>query len=212
MSDRHADRILVFARTVYRELRRGGHGRAEMIRFLNALLDQIVNDGEPESVDTAIDAICPDTGLPNGELALRMVDYEIRRVNEGRQRSFLLVCLELHFPPDSSPADILVGHRRLTNVIRHQSRDGDALARLDARRYLLLLPNAEPSVVPVIAERATTALDGIRRRDDERGLPRGAMVDARAAACTSDVVDARDLITRCTCAEAIPFYGDGEPT
>ncbi len=210
MSDRQADRILVFARTVYRELRRGGHGRAEMIRFLNALLDQIADDGEPESIDTAIGAICPDTGLPNAELALRMVDYEIRRVTEGRQRSFLLVCLELYFPPETSPADVLFGHRRLTNVIRHQSRDGDALARLDHDRYLLLLPNAEPAVVPVIAERATTALDGIRRREDERGLPRGALVEARTAACTPDVADAKELIARCTCAEAIPFYGEKE--
>jgi len=65
-----------FARTVYTELRRAGHGKGDVVRFINELMDMLSKD--TEQVPAAPDLVEPEAGSPGSDTMHDIVEFELR--------------------------------------------------------------------------------------------------------------------------------------
>lgn len=145
-----------FARTVYIELRRAGHLKGDIVRFINELMDLLSKDQIPEP-PALVDA---EGGLPGSDTLHDILEFELRiRVKDRRQDERLAVAMiDVVLPGSTSGSARQQTHELLHDVISQGLRAGDSLGQLGPDRYLLVLPRSKEAVCTSIQERVTKAL------------------------------------------------------
>ena len=198
----HPRATALFARTVYRELRRADYSSIDLTRFVSDLMEVIASNFrriDPELDERLVGVIDPETGLPNRHVLEQIVDFEIRRARAGGT-PLLLVCIELNVP-DWLPDDVVHGmHLHTASALRQRLRPDDTAARLPPNRFLLLLPGAVPGLTGVLATRFANILYQRRREDDPDTLPAGLRYDMRVSAWTEEIQDPNAFIDACLAA------------
>lgn len=192
----------IFARTVYRQLRQAGYARAEMVSFVNQLLEHIAGN-DPLGAMTNVSDV--ETALPTPEAFLDALDFELRRMDPGGSTLVLLCEIEL---PDACPDEVATEmHRTIARQLRRGVRPLDTVARVSLSRYAVILPSARLESLHGISARLLTPLLQPRRREDS--FPDGTRVGVRAAAANSPLESARELFERCVNQPAEPLARSG---
>jgi NTE family protein len=196
----------LFARTVYRELRRANYEKADLVRFVAELMELVSSrngavEGElARRVDGVID---PETGLPNATVVDECVEFELRQVHESPTPRLLLVEIELSVP-DWCPNDVLSRlHVRTAGTLRQSLRDHDSVYRVAPTRYLVVLPNAALDAIPMLRQRFGRVLYPRRRGVDDEHLPPGTEYGARWAAWHPGIATAALLREACASAALV---------
>jgi NTE family protein len=201
----HARATTMFARTVYRELKRADYDNASLLRFVGELMEIISSDAAKQSADkdSVAGVVDPETGLPDHTVFGEVLDFEIQRAARGPQSNLLLVAIDVTVPPWCHDDVDLEVHLHVASVIRRSLRHQDTLFRWSPQRYLLILPNATLDVAPVLYARLTAALGYRRRTDEESPLPERTTFSARCAAWTSQHVTSESFVAACLAANPV---------
>lgn len=203
----HPRATALFARTVYRELRRASYSDNDLVRFVGDLMEIMSKNLGERRVGLELGrhlaaVLDPETGLPNRQTFEEILDFEIRRADEAGGLSLLLVCVEVHIPsrcPDDVAQQV---HERTAAALQRRLRNDDVVSRLPPDRYLVLLPNAATDLVLTLCARFGAELHGGRPGDPE--LPPETRFDVRWVV-RDEPLSAAAMLDRCLAAPAIPL-------
>lgn len=203
----HPRATALFAKTIYRELKRASYERADFVRLLADLMELVSadNNADLELDRHLVSVVDPETGLPNPRVADELIDFEIKRAAESRSNELLVFMLKLTVP-EWCPDDVVSRlHVRTASALRRRLRSEDTVVRIDPHVYLALLPHTNAGAVEPLCTRLASALYANRRDDDEGPFPRGARYEVRALAWNPDLKDAKALIEACSTQPATPL-------
>lgn len=196
----HPKATSLFARTVYRELRRAGYEQQDLVRFVADLTETITEN--LRKVDPEIDrhlagVVDAETGLPNRGTFHEIAEFEIRTARESRGSSLLLVCLEV-MVPEWCPDDLAHAiHVRMATALRSRVRPEDMVARVAPNRYAALLRGAGEEVVHALSARLGAVLGAERREGDRDAMRSGATYALRAVPWSPDLATSDALLDAC---------------
>jgi NTE family protein len=203
----HPKATTLFARTVYRELRRASYDEQDLVRFVGDLMEMIASGlrvADPELDRRLAGVVDPETGLPNRGTFHEIVEFEMRDASPKGVK-LLLACVEVSIPewcPDDVARRI---HARTANAIRNRVRPDDVVARLSPTRYAVLMPRAGDDVIPVLAARLAPVLAARRRGNDAASGMAGVAYSVRAASLTPEMKTADALIDECLARGPVPL-------
>ncbi len=180
----------LFARTVYRQLKQAGYGNAELVTFVSELMGEI--GGERSGPLSGVADV--ETSLPNSDSLLDVLEFELRRVR-STPGALTLMCLDVDAPDWCADDVVQALHARASKQLRRSVRPADAVARLAANRYALVLPGTDVRLAPAIAARVAYPLLNPRRRAD--APPNGTRVTMRACGSARADESAASLLGRC---------------
>ncbi len=180
----------LFARTVFRELRRAGYSRAEVLAFVGEMMDLVTtSEADDERLTSITDA---ETSAPNAEAVRDALEFELRRANE-RGSSLLLVVIEPTVA-DWVPDDVAQRfHADVARYLQRGAREHDTVGRLDEKRHIAVLAGPALDMADAIVRRWLGPLIAPRRSDD--GKPEGISLRYGASSydgVTSTMQTARD--------------------
>lgn len=186
-----------FARTVYAELRRAGHGKGDIVRFINELMDLLSRDGDQAGDVAQPPLVDPEAGLPGADAMQDIIEFElrIRRRDRRQDEHLVLVAIDLTIPQWTTSTARQRTHDVVAEVFGGSLRQGDTLGQLGPDRYLLVLSRAKEAVRGSLRDRISRALE--RRADS---LCEGLRIELRFAsiiAAVNEEVTAVEALQRC---------------
>ncbi len=183
----------LFARTVYRQLKQAGYGKAEIVAFVSELMGELTDESSGGALSGVTDV---ETSLPNSESFLDVIEFELRRARSIPSRDVTLICLDVD-PPEWATDDVAQAlHARVASLLRRGVRPTDAIARLAASRYAIMLPGSTKDSARVVAARVVRSILEPRRSND--APPEGTRIAMRAASLVDgDTDSASALLARC---------------
>lgn len=200
----HPRATALFARTIYRELRRAGYDDEGLLRFASELMEVITTNLHRTSraMDPVSGVLDPETGLPNRESFEQIVDFAGRRADELGV-PLLLMCVEVEVPIFCS--DDVSGrvHERTARALRSRLRQDDVVARLPPNRYVVLAPRATSDILLELCARFGAALHEEATTGD--GFPSGTRTTIRWTVSSGQHRSGAELIDQCIRAPAIPL-------
>lgn len=183
-----------FARTVHSELRRAGHDKQNILRFINELMDLM--SGDPVVAAQAPALVDPEAGLPGADTMHDILEFELRiRPKDRRQDERLAVAaIDVVLPGWMSGVARQRTHEILYETISHGLRVGDSAGQLGPDRYLLVLPRSKEAVCASVQARIARALDQISELADDLVLEcRWATAGVGGQECSSAI----ELLQQC---------------
>jgi len=171
----HARATNLFARTVFRQLRRAGYTRGEIVSFLNEMMDLLAT--EPPDGGPLSGIADPETRIANFDVLVEALAFEMRRARDT-SAPLLVVALETLLP-DWTPDDaVRAFHERIARQLPRAIRPEDTVARIDGTRYAIVLSSGTSEVAGTIIHRIVGALAASRRTADR--VPDGTIFRYRA--------------------------------
>lgn len=203
----HPRATALFARTIYRELRRASYTHEDLVRFVTDLMEVVTVNlrASQERGEALSGVIDPETGIPNRETFEEILDFEIRRLADEGGAPLLLACVEIDLPSHSATEIVQAVHERASRALARRLRANDVIARSPPNRYFALLPHASEDLILALCARF-----GAELHEACAGLlPAGARLSIRWIAYDKregdDGVDGHALLERCLLAPAIPL-------
>jgi NTE family protein len=186
-----------FARTVYSELRRAGHTKSEIVRFINQLMDLLSQDADrADDLEQPV-LIDPEAGLPGPDTMHDIVEFELRirrRDRRGDER-LVVIAIDVILPSWTSSVVRQRTHDLVAQTITHELRVGDTFGQLGPDRYLVVLPRAKDAVRTSIQKRILQALE---RQGEVVAEPfRLELRFATIGSGTDDATSAVEVLQRC---------------
>ncbi len=153
-----------FARTVYTELRRAGHKKPDIVRFINEVMDILSQDTSKDTEPSTIAAptlIDPEAGLPGSDTMHDIVEFELRIRHKDRRQDerLAVVAIDVLVPGWASASARERTHQIVAPMLARGLRAGDLLGQLGPDRYLLVLPRSKDGVRASIQGRIAARLD-----------------------------------------------------
>lgn len=182
-----------FARTVYTELRRAGHTKPDIVRFLNELMDLLSKDAA-DSKDAVAppDLVDPAAGLPDATTLHDLLEFELRaRLRDRRHEEKLAVlAIDVVLPSWTSGSARQRSHELLAAMFARGRRTADIVGQLGPDRYLVVLPRAKDGVRASLMTRFAQHLqDAAAELSDALTLElRWAIVESSAPPTTANAV------------------------
>jgi len=151
-----------FARTVYTELRRAGHTKPDIVRFINEMMDLLSQDSAPSTGPVEPPALIdPEAGLPDAVTLHDLLEFELRaRLRDRRQEEKLVVlAIDVTLPSWTSGAARQRSHEILAAMFAHGRRAADIVGQLGPDRYLVVLPRSKDGVRASLTTRISQLLN-----------------------------------------------------
>lgn len=152
----------LFARTVFRELKRAGYRKSEVLSFVNEMMRLVTMPAAEDDPLTPIND--PVTQAPNAEAVVDALEFEMRRARE-RTSTVLVIVVEGSIE-DWVPDDVAeTMHVEIARCLRSGVRAHDTTARLDTTRHVAVVAGAPPESADAIVWRWLAPLMATRVDD-----------------------------------------------
>lgn len=182
-----------FARTVHAELRRAGHGKGDIVRFINELMDLLTKEGDQVPESPAL--VDSEAGLPSSDSMLDIVDFELRIQPKDRREDerLAILVIDVVLPGWITDAVRQRTHELLYQMVSQGLRARDSLGQLGPDRYLLVLPRSKDPVFESIKQRIVAALKRTPELPESLVLELRSVITSRQAIPTSAI----ELLQQC---------------